>query len=192
MNGNMTQQQQRTYRVSREIMDYSHRQRAVAKLKKSNIRFPSPPTSIPSEWQDQEGNFKMPEDITQLDSTELGLLLSTLNSLLQWYGAVTASSKIDRLTAERVKNFTEAKVRMEILSDEQMKKDFKAREDKEAYVNLHELVQQAQDWYDAQDSLVIMSEQLYKDYERSFQLVSREITRRGNDFGRDVREGNLR
>lgn len=192
MNGNMTQQQQRTYRVSREIMDYSHRQRAIAKLKKSNIRFPSPPTSIPSEWQDQEGNFKMPEDITQLDSTELGLLLSTLNSLLQWYGAVTASSKIDRLTAERVKNFTEAKVRMEILCDEQMKKDFKAREDKEAYVNLHELVQQAQDWYDAQDSLVIMSEQLYKDYERSFQLVSREITRRGNDFGRDMREGNLR
>lgn len=127
-----------------------------------------------------------------MDYGRLGQLLSTLNALLQWYGAVTASSKIDRLTAERVKNFTESRVRMEILSDEQMKKDYKAREDKDAYVNINELVQQAQDWYDSQESLVIMSEQLYKDYERSFQLVSREITRRNNEGNRDYREGNLR
>lgn len=134
----------------------------------------------------------MPEDISSMDYGRLGQLLSTLNALLQWYGAVTASSKIDRLTAERVKNFTESRVRMEILSDEQMKKDYKAREDKDAYVNINELVQQAQDWYDSQESLVIMSEQLYKDYERSFQLVSREITRRNNEGNRDYREGNLR
>lgn len=189
-NENMTQQ--KVYGISRDIADYTHRQKTISKLKRSQIRFPSQPTSIPSDWQDEEGNFKMPEDISSMDYGRLGQLLSTLNALLQWYGAVTASSKIDRLTAERVKNFTESRVRMEILSDEQMKKDYKAREDKDAYVNINELVQQAQDWYDSQESLVIMSEQLYKDYERSFQLVSREITRRNNEGNRDYREGNLR
>lgn len=190
-NENMTQPQ-KAYRLSREIADYTHRQRTIAKLKRSQVRFPSQPTYIPHEWQDEEGDFKMPEDITNLEYSQLGQLLSTLNALLQWYGAVTASSKIDKLTAERVKNFTESKVRMEILSDEQMKKDYKAREDKDAYVNINDLVQQAQDWYDAQESLVIMSEQLYKDYDRAFQLVSREITRRGNEGNRDFREGNLK
>ena len=189
-NENMTQQ--RVYKVSREIADYTHRQRTIAKLKRSQIKFPSQPTAIPYEWQDEDGNFKMPEDITNLEYSQLGQLLSMLNALLQWYGAVTASSKIDKLTAERVKNFAESKARMEILSDEQMKKDYKAREDKDAYVNISETVQQAQDWYDSQESLVIMAEQLYKDYERAFQLVSREITRRGNEGTRDYREGNLK
>ena len=184
--------QHRVYKVSREIADYTHRQRTIAKLKRSQIRFPSQPTSIPHEWQDDDGNFKMPNDVTNLEYSQLGQLLSTLNGLLQWYGAVTASSKIDKLTAERVKNFAESKVRMEILADEQMKKDYKAREDKDAYVNVNEMVQQAQDWFDSQESLVIMSEQLYKDYERAFQLVSREITRRGNEGTREFRDSNLR
>lgn len=189
-NENMTQQ--RVYKVTREIADYTHRQRTIAKLKRSQIRFPSQPTGIPYDWQDDEGNFKMPEDITNLEYGQIGQLLSTLNALLQWYGAVTASSKIDKLTAERVKNFAEAKVRMEILSDDQMKKDYKAREDKDAYVNINDVVQQAQDWFDSQESLVIMAEQLYKDYERAFQLVSREITRRGNEGIRELRDGNLK
>jgi hypothetical protein len=189
----MTQEQtqQKSVRVSREIMDYTHRQKAVSKLKKSGIVFPSNPT-LPAEWRDEDGAFKMPNDITALDSGDLGRLMSTLNSLLLWYGAVLASSRIDKLTAERVKNFTEAKVRMEIMSDKQMIKDYKAREDKDAYVNINELVQQTQDWFDSQEATAFMAEQIYKDYDRSYQLVSREITRRGNDYGRNNREDNLK
>ena len=183
--------QQKTLRISREVMDYCHRQKAVGKLKRSGIVFPHA-ASVPSEWTDTDGTFKMPEDITRLEFTDLGRLMSTLNALLLWYGAVLAGSKIDRLTAERVKNFTESKVRMEILSDDQMKKDYKAREDKDAYVNSNELVQQAQDWYDAQESLVIMADQIYHDYQRSFQLVSREISRRGSEISGGFREENLR
>jgi ElaB/YqjD/DUF883 family membrane-anchored ribosome-binding protein len=186
------QNQSRTYRVSREIMDYTHRQKAVSKLKKSGIVFPSKPAELPPHWKDEDGMFKMPQDITSVDYRELGQLMSTLNSLLQWYGAVLASSRVDKLTAERVKNFTEAKIRMEILSDKEMAKEYKAREDKEAYVNINEMVTEAQDWFDAQESLVTMTEQLYKDYERSYSLVSREISRRGNEMGSELREGNLR
>lgn len=177
--------------VTREVMDYTHRQKSVNKLKKSAVRFPAKPF-IPMELTDKDGDFKMPSDLTNFTSQQLGQLMGILNGMLQWYGAVLASSKIDKLTAERVKNFTEAKVRMEIMQDKQMMKDYKAREDKDAYVNINELVQQAQDWYDAQESLVFMTEQLYKDYERSFTLVSREITRRGGDFNRNAREDNLR
>lgn len=186
------QNQTRTYRVSREIMDYTHRQKAVSKLKKSGIVFPSKPAELPTYWTDEDGMFKMPNDITNLEYRELGQLMSTLNALLQWYGAVLASSKVDKLTAERVKNFTEAKVRMEIFEDKEMEKRFKAREDKEAYVNINELVEQAQDWFDAQESLVTMTEQLYKDYERSYSLVSREISRRGSEWTSEMREGNLK
>lgn len=184
--------QTRTYKVSREILDYTHRQKAVNKLKRSSVVFPSKPAELPAEWKDEDGMFKMPSDITVLEYRELGQLMSMLNSLLQWYGAVLATSKVDKLTAERVKNFIEAKVRMEIFEDKEMEKRFKAREDKEAYVNINELVEQAQDWFDAQDSLVTMTEQLYKDYERSYALVSREISRRGNEFGKEMREGNLK
>lgn len=177
--------------VTREVMDYTHRQKTVNKLKKSAIKFPAKPF-IPLELTDTDGDFKMPSDLTSFPSQQLGQLMGILNGMLQWYGAVLASSKIDKLTAERVKNFTEAKVRMEIMQDKQMMKDYKAREDKDAYVNINELVQQAQDWFDAQESLVFMTEQLYKDYERSFALVSREISRRGGDFNRNAREDNLR
>ena len=177
--------------VTREVMDYTHRQKTVNKLKKSSVLFPAKPF-LPNDLRDQDGDFKMPSDLTRFDSLALGQLMGIINGMLQWYGAVLASSKIDKLTAERVKNFTEAKVRMEIMNDKQMMKDFKAREDKDAYVNINELVQQAQDWYDAQESLVFMAEQIYKDLERSFTLVSREITRRGGDFSRNAREDNLR
>lgn len=177
--------------VTREVLEYTHRQRAVNKLKKSQIIFPSKP-ELPPFLRDGDGDFKMPMDITTLSSSELGFLMGVLNGMLQWYGAVLASSKIDRLTAERVKNFTESKVRMEIMNDKQMIKEYKAREDKDAYVNMDELVQQAQDWFDSQEALVLMTEQLYKDYERSFSFVSREITRRSGDFSRDNRMDNLR
>ena len=177
-------------RVSREVKDYTHRQKAVAKLKKSNVVFPAPAV-IPAELRDEEGSFVMPQDITGLDSRQLGYLLHVINGLLQWYGAVLASAKIDRLTAERVMTFTESKIRMEILSDSDMAKLYKAREDKDAYVHSHELVLEAQDWFDTQNSAVIMAEQIYNDYQRSFNLVSREITRRGNDYSNHNREGNL-
>ena len=184
-------QTETTVRVSREIKDYTHRQKAVAKLKKSHVVFPAP-TTIPTDLQDAEGQFKMPQDITVLGSRELGFLLAIITGLLQWYGAVLASAKIDRLTAERVMTFTEAKVRMEILSSPEMTKAYKAREDKDAYVSIDEQVQEAQDWFDTQSAMVTMTEQVYKDFERSFNLVSREITRRGNDFSQESREGNLR
>jgi ElaB/YqjD/DUF883 family membrane-anchored ribosome-binding protein len=187
----MTNQNKPRANVSREIQEYTHRQKAIGKLKRSQIIFPAS-APMPEYYIDEEGSFKMPDDVTSLEYRELGQLMSTLNSLLQWYGAVVAGAKVDKLTAERVKNFTEAKVRMEILSDEQMKKDYKAREDKDAYVNINELVIQVQDWFDTQESTVTMAEQLYKDYERSYSLVSREISRRGSEFGREMREGNLK
>lgn len=177
--------------VSREVGDFSHRVKAMDKLKKSQVFFPAQPW-IPDELRDSEGDFQMPTDLTNMQSHQLGQLMGVINGMLQFYGSVVATTKVDRLTAERVKNFKEASVRMEILNDEQKKKDFKAREDKDAYINANPDVQQAQDWYDAQESLVLMSEQIYRDYERAFNLISREISRRGSNFNRDEREGNLR
>jgi hypothetical protein len=187
---NETQIEKKLGYVTREVMDYTHRQKAVGKIKKSQIVFPVKPF-LPPGLKDQDGDFVMP-DITNLHSRDLGQLMQVLNGMLLWYGASLASAKVDRLTAERVKNFTEAKVRMEIFADKDMEKRFKAREDKEAYININELVQEAQDWFDSQDAMVIMLEQLYKDYERSYNFVSREITRRGGEFGREMREDNLR
>lgn len=181
----MTQEQKR--QVTREVGDYAHRELAVAKLQKSGVVLPATPF-VPAEWRDKDGMFLMPEDITVLESKELGCLMSLLNGLLLWYGAVLASARIDRLAGERVKNFIESKKRMEIFDEGDLEKRYKAREDKEAYVNVDSQVIQAQDWFDKQQALVIMAEQLYFDYDRSFKLVSREISRRGGEFGNEQRE----
>jgi hypothetical protein len=177
--------EQSTPVTSREIESYIHSERAKARLKKNHIVFPSP-MIIPEEFQDEEGDFKMPQDITALVPQQLGSLMSILNGLLAWYGSVLAMARIDRLTAERVKNFLEAKT-LSGLSH----KEFKAIEDRLAQRDINEMVIKAQDWFDGQDSLVIMMEQLYKDYERSFQLVSREITRRSNFQQFESREDNI-
>lgn len=173
------------------INKYAHREYAVGKLKRSYITFPSTPQLSP-EWIDEEGGFKMPHDLTALDSRTLGRLMSELNGLLQWYGAVLASAKVDLLSAERIKTFTEARVRMSIFNDPEMLKEFKAREDKEAFVNTHPDVVKAQEWYAKQQAVVMMTEQLYHDYDRSFRTVSREISRRGSEFDRDNRVDNIK
>jgi hypothetical protein len=174
-----------------DVNQYIQRERAVAKLKKSGIRFPAQP-GIPDEWQDDDGMFQMPQDLTMVDSHELGRLMTLINNMLAWYGAILASARIDRLSAERTKNYTEAKVRMEIMSNKEMLKDYKAREDKDAYINTHPIVRQAQDWFDRQASLEIMAEQLYNDLDRSIRTVSREVSRRGGEMNHFNREQNLK
>jgi hypothetical protein len=72
-----------------------------------------------------------------------------------------------------VKNFIEAKILSAVNY-----KEYKAIEDRLAQRDIDETVIKAQDWFDAQEALVIMMEQLYKDYERSYALTSREISRR--------------
>lgn len=177
--------EQNTPITSRDIEVYIHSERAKAKLKKNYIVFPSP-MRIPEVFQDPDGDFIMPQDITALVPQELGSLMSILNGLLAWYGSVLAMARIDRMTAERVKNFIEAKTLSGFSH-----KEFKAIEDRLAQRDINEMVIKAQDWFDAQESLVIMMEQLYKDYERSFQLVSREITRRSNFQQFESREDNI-
>jgi hypothetical protein len=158
--------------TTREIENFIHSERARAKLKKNAIVFPSP-IEVPEEFRDEDGDFLMPTDITNLHPKDLGLLMSTLNGLLTWYGSVLATARIDRLTAERVKNFIEAKILSAVNY-----KEYKAIEDRLAQRDIDETVIKAQDWFDAQEALVIMMEQLYKDYERSYALTSREISRR--------------
>lgn len=160
--------------TTREVEQYIHSERAKAKLKKNAVVFPSP-IEVPAEFQDGDGDFLMPTDITLLHPKDLGLLMSVLNGLLTWYGSVLATAKIDRLTAERVKSYIEARTLASVDY-----KQYKAIEDRLAQRDIEETVIQAQDWFDAQDALVIMMEQLYKDYERSYALASREISRRGH------------
>lgn len=190
MTENATQKQSWHVTDSTDIDDmnlFAQREMAIAKLKKSQIKFPVSP-EIPAEWQDEDGDFKMPDDLTKLTIQDLGRLMSLLNSLLLWYGAVLASARIDALTAERIKNFVESKVRMRILSNKEMEKTYKAREDKDAYVNLDSNVRKAQEWFDRAKSIEIMAEQLYLDYDRSFRLVSREISRRSGENWTESRE----
>lgn len=158
--------------TNREIEQYIHSERAKAKLIKNKIIFPSAP-EVPEEFQDNQGDFMMPIDITELHPKHLGLLMSTLNALLTWYGSILAMAKVDRLTADRVKNYVEAKVLASVDY-----KQYKAIEDRLAQRDIDEMVIYAQDWFDAQESLVLLMEQLYKDYERSYALTSREVSRR--------------
>lgn len=182
--------QEKIEQLENKVQGFSQRQYAIEKLKKSSITFPSQP-AIPDKYLDEQGQFKIPSDITTLEDSELGELMSIINELLLWYGASLAYSRVDRQTAERVKNYVESQVRMEIFADRETEKRFKAREDKEAFINSQELVVNYQLEFDKQEAMVIFLEQLYKDMERSFMLVSREITRRGSSFSHQMRTENI-
>lgn len=171
---------------------YSQREKTITKLRKSGIVFPSLPF-IPDDWQDEEdGSFVMPKDLTNLDSVDLGRLMTVINNMLSWYGAILSAARIDKRQAERKKTFLEAKARMEIMSDSKLLKDYKAREDKDAFVNIRAEVIEAQEWFDKQEALEIMADQLYKDLDRSQKTVSREISRRGGEWDHHNRESNLK
>jgi|SRR5690554_1451580 len=189
MEENKTQTQEET---NRKVGKLYHSEKAKAKLKKSGIVFPSLP-HIPDEYRDEYGAFLMPEDITNVSPKELGSLYSLLTGLTVYYGGLLALLDVDRSTAERIKDYLEAQVMLELdFRDPEIKKQYPNRELQEAYVNCDPRVVEVQDWYDGLNSDYKLAEMIYKGYERYLNLVSREITRRSNFMDWENREDNMR
>lgn len=178
--------------TNRKVGKIYHSEKAMAKLKKSGMVFPSLP-EIPPHYRDENGAFKMPDDITALDPRELGQLYSLLTGLTVYYGGLVALANIDRMTAERVKTYLESQVLLELdMNDPEVKKQYPNRERQTAFINCDERVVEAQEWADQLNADYVLAEMLYRGYERYLTLVSREITRRSNFHDFETREDNLR
>lgn len=178
--------------TNRKVGKLYQSEKAKANLKKLGIIFPSLP-KIPPQYRDEYGAFKMPDDITNLTPKELGSLYSLLTNLTVYYGALVAHADVDKSTAERVKDYLEAQVLLELdFNDPEIKKKYPNREIQDAYVNCDPRVVKAQDWYDQLKADYTLAEMIYRGYERFLNLVSREITRRSNFYELESREDNLR
>jgi hypothetical protein len=164
--------------VERKIGEYIHRQNSINRLKKSGLIFPRRVT-VPREFLDEQDNLIIPEDVSDIPTEELGRYLSIFTSLASYYDSIVACADIDFTTAARVKDFIEAESLLRY-SEKKKSKEYSSVTELKAARQLDEQVIKAQDWYDAQDAMFKLSKALLSGIERILFLLSREITRRGN------------
>lgn len=172
--------------IRREINEYVHRINAVAKLKKQGLILPSK-VEIPEEFLNKQGELLIPDDMTLIPPEELGRYLSNFTALAAFYDAMVAMTDIDRTTAGRVKDFVEAKVLLE-LSKTNLGKGENRVTLLKAEREVNEFVVKAQDWADETDAIFRLASALLSGIERILFLISREITRRGNNIYQENRE----
>lgn len=168
-----------TKETNKKIEEFYHSKKAIAKVMKAGMVLPSLP-EIPEQYRDENGAFKMPEDITALSAQELGQLYSLLTGLSTYYESIVALYDIDCITAESVKEYTEAQVLTEINDDPEIKKQYTNVTDRKALLNLDERVQKVRDWYNQALANYKLAHAIHKGFEKYLNLVSREITRRSN------------
>ena len=142
---------------------------AVKKLSEQNINM----------WPDQSDQPKMPKDISVLDSEELSLLFSQLTAWSNFVAGQLAAAQIDEHVLNKKKDSLEARLFL-------TKDNSKVKGERVTLIK----AQVAADpgVMDLEDDLMNayayrkMVEVVSNNFERDVALVSREITRRTNDF----------
>lgn len=144
-------------------------QAAVDKMKEQNI----------SMWPEQSDQPKMPKDISVLDSEELSELFTKLTAWSNYVAGQLSASQIDEKVLEKRKDILEAKLFL-TLDNNKVKgervtliKAQVASDDK-----VVDLEEQLMNMYAYRKMLEVVA----NNFERDVSLVSREITRRTNDF----------
>jgi hypothetical protein len=142
---------------------------AVKKLSEQSINM----------WPDQSDQPKMPKDISVLDSEELSLLFSQLTAWSNFVAGQLAAAQIDEHVLNKKKDSLEARLFL-------TKDNSKVKGERVTLIK----AQVAADpgVMDLEDDLMNayayrkMVEVVSNNFERDVALVSREITRRTNDF----------
>lgn len=171
--------------TNKDIKDYSLRSKAISKARKGNMYIPAKVT-LPSEFTNQEGNLHVPYDLTDISTEELGRYLTLFTQLTGYYEAVVACADIDLMAAERVKDFTEAKVLLEI-----GKEKGGTLTEKKAHRTVDPRVIEARDWYDEMKAFYELSNALLKSCDKLVFMLSREVTRRGGFQAQESRLVNV-
>jgi len=142
---------------------------AVKRMSEQNINM----------WPDQSEQPKMPRDISLLDSDELSALFTQLTAWSNFVAGQLAACQVDEHVLNKKKDSLEARLYLE-------KDNSKTKSERVTRIN-HEVSADPK-IMDLEDQLTHayayrkMVEVVANNFERDVALVSREITRRTNDF----------
>ena len=142
---------------------------AVKKLADQNINM----------WPDQSVQPKMPKDISILDSDELSALFTELTAWSNYAAGQLAAAQVDEYVLNKKKDSLEAKLFLE-KDNSKVKGERVTRINREVAADpqMESLENNINHAYAYRK----MVEVVVNNFERDVALVSREITRRTNDF----------
>lgn len=131
-------------------------------------------------WDHQTERVQIPKDISTLDSEDLSDLFVKLTAWSNYASHQLSAAQIDEREAERKLNFYENKLLVERMGSTQTKSERITVV--KAQIAIDPTVEKLQDEVDKAYAYRKMVETVFYNLERDITLISREITRRTNDY----------
>lgn len=132
---------------------------------------------------------EMPDDITRLTDTQLGVLLGQADAWCEYTGTQLALVRADRDSAEKELDLIAAKLRTRLRFNDETGKKFTAQE-REDLIKVDTRYVNAQSKVLYYEALYRYTDAVSKAADRNFQTASRRITQRGQELQRNRRDSN--
>ena len=126
---------------------------------------------------------KLPADITDISSEELGLLFTRLTSWTDYIASQLTMAQLEERAALKKKDFTENTMMVRRMGAQVKGERVTAVK---AEIAVDPLVVELDNEYEEKYAYRKLVEMLLTNHERDLSLVSREITRRSSDFRRNI------
>lgn len=125
----------------------------------------------------------LPQDITDISSEQLGELFTRLTSWTDYIASQLVMAQLEERAALKKKEFTENTMLIRRMGSQAKGERITAIK---AEVSIHPDVVSLDDLYEEKYAYRKLVEMLLTNHERDLSLVSREITRRSNDYRRNI------
>jgi hypothetical protein len=126
---------------------------------------------------------RLPADITTLDSEDLGELFTRLTAWTDYINSQLTMAQLEERAALKKKDFTETTMLIKRVGSQAKGERITAIK---AEVSINPEIVQLDNDYEEKYAYRKLVEMLLTNHERDLSLVSREITRRSNDFRRNI------
>lgn len=146
---------------------------ALEKFKDWNLTFHKP----------SDEQVHLPSDITTIDSEELGELFTRLTAWTDYINSQLTMAQLEERAALKKKDFTENTMLIKRMGAQVKGERITAIK---AEVSIHPDIVALDNDYEEKYAYRKLVEMLLTNHERDLSLVSREITRRSNDYRRNI------
>lgn len=146
---------------------------ALDRFSKWNLQFNKP----------ADDQVRLPNDITDISSEDLGELFTRLTSWTDYIASQLTMAILEERAAQKKKDFLENTLLVKRMGAQVKGERITLIK---AQISVDEEVQALDNEYEEKYAYRKLVEMLLNNHERDLQLVSREITRRSNDFRRNI------
>lgn len=131
----------------------------------------------------EDGQVELPRDITDISSEELGQLFTRLTSWTDYIASQMTMAQLEERAALKAKEFAENTMLIKRMGAQVKGERITAVK---AEIAIHQDIVDLDTDYEEKYAYRKLVEMLLTNHERDLSLVSREITRRSNDFKRNI------